>query len=89
MIESIRLIEKSLGNGIKKPTKSEIKNLDTNRVSIVSLKEIQIDQIITRDMIDIRRPGIGIAPSYFNKIIGKKFKIKIEKETPLSFDMIE
>ena len=89
MIESIRLIEKSLGNGIKKPSKSEIKNLDTNRVSVVSLKEIQIDQIITRDMIDIRRPGTGIPPSNFNKIIGKRAKIKIEKETPLSFDMIE
>lgn len=88
MIESIRLVEKSLGDGIKKPSKSEIKNLDTNRVSIIALKDIQMNQVITNDMIDIRRPGIGIPPSYFNKVIGKKAKIKIEKETPLSFDMI-
>lgn len=89
MIESIRLIEKSLGNGIKKPTKSEIKNLDTNRVSIVSLKEIEMDQIIIEDMIDIRRPGTGIPPSHFNKIIGKKAKTNIPKEQPITFDMLE
>lgn len=89
MIESIRLIEKSLGNGIKKPTKSEIKNLDTNRVSIVSLKEIEMDQIIREDMIDIRRPGTGIPPSHFNKIIGKKAKTNIPKEQPITFDMLE
>lgn len=89
MIDSIRLIEKSLGNGIKKPSESEIKNLDTNRVSIIAVKEIQMDEVITKDMIDIRRPGIGIPPSHFNEIIGKKAKIKIEEETPLSFDMIE
>ena len=88
MIKSIRLIEKALGDGVKRPSKSEIKNLETNRVSIIAIKEIQMNEIITKDMIDVRRPGNGIAPSYFNKIIGKKAKIKIKEETPLSFDMI-
>ena len=89
LIKSAKQIEKAKGNGIKVPSDSEKINLLTNRVSIVSLFNIKKGQEITRDMIDIRRPGIGIAPSYFNKIIGKKAKIKIEKETPLSFDMIE
>jgi N-acetylneuraminate synthase/N,N'-diacetyllegionaminate synthase len=89
LIESTRLIEKAKGNGIKIPTNSEKKNAITNRVSIISLKEIQVNQVITKDMIDIRRPGMGIPPSYFNKIIGKKAKIRIDKETPLSFDMID
>jgi N-acetylneuraminate synthase len=89
MISSIRLIEKAMGNGEKLPTESEKKNILTNRVSIISLVEIKAGQTISRDVIDIRRPSIGIQPIHFEKIIGKKAKIDIPKETPLTFDMLE
>jgi len=46
-------------------------------------------QTISRDSIDIRRPGTGIQPKYFNEIIGKKVKTDIPKEVPLTFDMLE
>jgi len=89
LIKSIRIIEKAMGDGKKIPTDSEKKNLLTNRVSIVSLEEIKAGQIITKDLIDIRRPGTGIQPIYFEKIIGKKAKIDIPKEEPLTFEMLE
>tara|TARA_B110001454_G_scaffold216225_1_gene239100 strand:- start:1076 stop:2110 length:1035 start_codon:yes stop_codon:yes gene_type:complete len=89
MISSIRLIEKAMGDGEKLPTESEKKNILTNRVSIISLVEIKAGQTISRDVIDIRRPSIGIQPIHFEKIIGKKAKIDIPKEMPLTFDMLE
>ena len=89
LIKEIRLVESAKGDGIKSPTVSEKKNLTTNRVSIVSLQKIPKDAIISKDMIDIRRPGNGIPPKYFESIIGKKAKKDIQSEEPLSFDMIE
>ena len=89
MMISIRLIEKAKGNGKKNPSKSEEKNLQTNRVSIISLEKIKAGQRITKNLIDIRRPGTGIQPKYFDEITGRKAKIDIPKETPLTFDMIE
>jgi len=89
MIESIRIIEKMIGTGIKMPTKSEQKNLLKNRVSIISVKEISVGTIITPDMIDIRRPGTGIQPIHYDKIIGKKAKKNINREEPISWDMLE
>ena len=86
---TIKLIESAKGDGIKIPTESEKKNLITNRVSIISLTDIQIGDIISANMIDIRRPGSGIKPKFFNEIIGKKVIKSIPKETPLSFDMFE
>ena len=41
LVKSIRIIEKSIGNGIKNPSKSEIKNLDIVRKSIVANREIK------------------------------------------------
>ena len=89
MIESVRLLEMARGNGQKTPTKSEKVNLLTNRVSIVSMAEIKAGQTITEDLIDIRRPGTGIQPIHFEDVIGKKAKIDISKEEPLTFDMLE
>lgn len=89
MINSIRAIEMARGDGKKIPTESEKKNLLTNRVSIVSLTEIKMGQIISKDLIDIRRPGTGIQPKYFDEIIGKKAKIDISKDVPVTFDMFE
>jgi N-acetylneuraminate synthase len=89
LIESTRLIEKAKGGGGKIPTISERKNMITNRVSIIAIKEIKKEQIITKDLIDVRRPGTGIQPIYFDSIIGKKAKINITKEEPITFDMLE
>ena len=89
MIQSIRLIEKAKGDSKKEPTKNEKINLLTNRVSIVSMMEIKAGEIITEKLIDIRRPGTGIQPMYFDRVIGKKAKIDILKEEPITFDMIE
>lgn len=88
MIRNIRDVEKSKGSGAKIPTKSEKKNMIENRVSIISMKEIVKDSIITKDMIDVRRPGYGLAPKFFDEILGRKARKTIPAETPISLDML-
>jgi len=88
LIDSIRLIEKSKGSGEKIPSTSEQKNLLTNRVSIIALKNIPKGTVVTDDLIDIRRPGTGIQPIYFESVIGKKAKMDINKEEPLTWNML-
>ena len=88
LIQSIRIIEKACGDGKKVPTDSEKKFMLTNRVSIISLADIKVGQTITKDNIDIRRPGTGIQPIHFEKIVGMRAKSDIPKETPMTFDML-
>jgi N,N'-diacetyllegionaminate synthase len=89
LIKAIRLLDKAKGNGKKIPTDSEKINLKTNRVSIISSIEIHKGEIISKGMLDIKRPGIGIQPIDFEDIIGRKAKINISKDIPLTFDMLE
>ena len=71
MIDAIRNIEKSLGNGIKKPSKSELKNKYIARKSIVAKKEIKKGEIFTEDNITVKRPGNGISPMRWYEVLGK------------------
>jgi len=70
MIESIRNIEKALGDGIKKPSKSETPNKTIVRKSIVAKKAIKKGEILSEDNLSIKRPGNGISPMRWDEIIG-------------------
>ena len=71
MVISIRNIEKIKGNGIKKPTKSEKKNLKIMRRSIVAKKNILKGEKFTPENIILKRPGNGISGLAWDKVIGK------------------
>lgn len=71
MVRAIRNIEKALGDGIKKPSKSEIKNMAISRKSIVALRAIKSGEIFSVANLAVKRPGTGISPMDLNKIIGK------------------
>lgn len=71
MVKSIRNIENALGNGIKEPSKSEIKNLFIARKSIVASRLIKKGEKFTEDNLTSKRPGNGISPMRWKDIIGK------------------
>lgn len=72
MVSAIRNIEKALGNGIKKPSKSELKNKPIARKSLIAVKEIKKGELFTEENIGIKRPGNGISPMRWDELIGKK-----------------
>ncbi|MCK4820232.1 N-acetylneuraminate synthase [bacterium] len=68
MVYAIRNIEKALGNGIKKPSPSELKNKPIARKSIVAAKNIKKGEIFTEENITVKRPGNGISPMRWDKV---------------------
>jgi len=71
MVSAIRNVEKALGNGIKKPSKSELKNRDIARKSIVAKIRIKKGEIFTEENLTTKRPGTGISPIRWDELIGK------------------
>jgi len=80
MINAIRNVEISLGDGIKKPSKSEIKNMSIVRKSIVASRDIRCGETFTEDNVAVKRPGTGINPMRWDDIIGKKAKRDFKKD---------
>jgi len=72
MCSSIRNIEIALGNSKKIVTQSELKNLTIARKSIVAKKNIQKGDIFTDENICTKRPGSGISPMLWDKVLGEK-----------------
>lgn len=74
MVKAIRNVEKALGSGLKEPTLSELKNKEVVRKSIVAKRYICKGQIFTNENITVKRPGKGISPMKWDKVIGEKAK---------------
>ena len=73
MVKSIRNIEKALsGDGEKKLSKSESKNVSIVRKSIHLKKDLSKGHVITEEDILVLRPGDGISPMEWNNIIGNE-----------------
>lgn len=86
MVSSIRNIEKSLGSFNKKPSKSEINNIEIARKSIHLNKNMLKNQIITEDDLIMKRPGTGISPMKMDFVIGKKIIKNLKKDYLLKID---
>jgi len=72
MVDAIRNIEVALGNGIKEPSPSELKNKPVARKSLVANKNIKKGTFFSNENLAIKRPGIGISPMLWDDYIGKK-----------------
>ena len=70
MINNIRLIEKALGDGVKRPAEAEKKNISIARKSIVAAKDIKKGEIFTEENITVKRPGSGISPMKWFEVLG-------------------
>lgn len=70
MVNSIRNIEKAFGDGIKRPSKSEINNIEIARKSIVAKVKINKGEFFSEKNITTKRPALGISPMKWDEIIG-------------------
>ena len=71
MVKSIREVEQALGNGIKRPTASELSNMSVARKSLVASKPIKKGDMFCSANITSKRPGTGISPMLIDEIIGR------------------
>ena len=72
MVKNIRNIEIALGDGVKRVSESERKNIAIARKSIVALRNIQEGEILTEENLAVKRPGTGINPMQWMEVLGTR-----------------
>jgi len=80
MVSAIRNIEKALGDGIKGVSPSEMKNRNIARKSIVAKKDIKKGEKFSHENITAKRPGTGVSPLLWDKILKINAKKDFKKD---------
>lgn len=88
IVDKIREFEIMKGSGVKRPIGKEIINRKKNRKSIVAIKPIKKGELLTLENIDIKRPGDGLEPKYFEQILGKYANKDIKEDELLNWSIL-
>jgi N,N'-diacetyllegionaminate synthase len=80
MVQSIRNIERALGQGGKTVSPSEARNMTAARKSIVAARKITQGEVFTEDNLTTKRPGDGISPMRWFEVIGQKAPKDFEQD---------
>ncbi len=88
LVQAIRNVEASLGDGVKVPAASEADTAAVARKSLVAAADIVVGQVITEDAIAIKRPGTGLAPALRPTLVGRIARVPIPRGTLISADML-
>ena len=83
MVSAIRNIEGALGDGVKAPKDSEVKNIPVARKSIVAARPLKAGETIGPDDITTKRPGSGRAPIEYWSLIGTTLTHDCDTEDPV------
>ncbi len=89
MVVAIRNIEQALGDGIKRPSASEMKNKLVARKSLVAERKIIKGERFSHDNVAVKRPGTGISPMRYDWILGCVARENIEADTIITLEHIK
>lgn len=89
MVHNIRLTEALLGDGKLGVADSEKKAWESARRSVVAEVLIKKGQIITAEMLGLKRPADGLPVSMTDLVIGKRAKQDIEPDQKITLEMLE
>jgi N-acetylneuraminate synthase len=71
MVDAIRSVEVALGDGVKRPSASELKNKPIVRKSLVAIRTIRAGELFSVDNVGTKRPGTGISPMLWDEVMGR------------------
>lgn len=86
LVEAVRSFEVMRGSGIKRPADSEKITRRNNRKSVVLNRSMTAGERLSEEDIAVKRPGYGIGPKYFERIVGRMVATDMEKDSILTWN---
>ena len=86
MVAAIRHVEVALGTGIKAPAPCELPNISVARKSVVAARSLSVGHRIATGDLDVKRPGIGLAPKFLPALIGRTLRAGVDKDDIISWE---
>ncbi len=88
LIRSIRTLEAALGDGRKGPAKSEANTASVARKSLVAARDIGAGELLTDELIAVKRPGTGLQPALGPYLVGRVARVGIPAGSVIALEML-
>jgi len=72
LVSAVRNIEKAMGDGVKRPSPSELQNRAAARRSLVAARPIREGELFSEENLGVKRPGSGLSPMRWDDVVGRR-----------------
>lgn len=86
LVRGVRIVESALGDGLKRPARSEADTARVARKSLTAARDIRAGEALSEAMVLVRRPGDGLSPSSLELLLGRRAAQDIPEGSLLSLD---
>lgn len=87
VVESERAWQ-SLGTVSYGPTQAELKSLAYRRSLYIAV-DMKAGEVLTPENLRCVRPGLGLAPRYYEILLGHRIKVAARKGTPMRWELLD
>jgi N-acetylneuraminate synthase/N,N'-diacetyllegionaminate synthase len=85
MVDSLRNVERAIGDGRKRPAPCELANRELVRRSIATRRAISAGELIDRDLLVLKRPGNGLSAECLPLVEGRRARRNIDADELLDW----
>ena len=87
MADEIRIVEKALGRVTYQLTEKQERSREEGR-SLFVTQDIGAGEVFTPENLRSIRPAFGMAPMYYEEVLGKKARVSIQRGTPMAWEYV-
>lgn len=84
-VGGLRKVVAMLGDGIKKPTPAELRNMSGIRRSVVAARDLPEGTVLAAADLGCKRPGTGILPADMHKLVGMRLNRAMAFDEPIAW----
>jgi N-acetylneuraminate synthase len=88
LVRTVRAVEAALGDGVKRPVPSELRNKPVMQKSIVARRDIAAGEVLAADALTCKRPATGLPPAYWSRVVGRRAARAIGADEPLTLGAV-
>jgi N,N'-diacetyllegionaminate synthase len=89
LVAQIRRLESILGDGVKRPQRSELELRVVARRSIVAARALAAGERLDADALAVKRPGDGLPPARLHGLIGRRLRRALDADEQVTEDALE
>jgi len=87
LVEQTKRAWQSLGKVFVAPTEAEKPSIMFRR-SLYVVKDMKAGDVLNKENVRAIRPGLGLSPKEFDRVVGKKVKYDVKRGTPLIWNCL-
>ena len=81
LVDNCNTVQKAMGSYVRVVSNEELLQRENMRRSIIAKKDLKEGTVLTKEDLYAKRPGTGIAPDQYERVIGAKLNRNIESDT--------